>query len=169
MMFQSVRLPQDVTGRLFLHSMPGRRESWDNFVSEAERRGIDFIVCLTSNDEIKEKSPSYADAISNNLLTSKIESFPITDYGVPADKDAFAKFVGRIADLLRSGNTVLAHCGAGIGRTGTFAICLLIELGADRRLAEKAINDAKAHPETPEQKNLVNWCEKRSLTKQHDT
>ena len=148
-----------------MHSMPGRRESWDDFVSEAERQGIDLIVCLTSDDEIKEKSPAYADVISNNLLTSKIEAFPITDYGVPADREAFAKFVSRIADLLRSGNTVLAHCGAGIGRTGTFAICLLMALGVDRKLAQRAIHDAQAHPETPEQKTLVDWYEEKFLAK----
>jgi len=158
-MFRSVRLPQGISGRLYLHSMPGRRESWDDFVSEAKQQGIDVIVCLTSDDEIQEKSAAYANAISNNLLNCKTESYPILDYGVPEDQGVFAVFIRRIAELLRSGSAVLAHCGAGIGRTGTFAICLLIALGMNRNLAERTIRDAGSYSETPEQLALVDWCE----------
>ena len=91
-MFRSVRLPQGISGRLYLHSMPGRRESWDDFVGEAEQRGIDFIVCLASDDEIQEKSPAYANAISNNLLSCKREAYPILDYGVPEDQGVLPSY-----------------------------------------------------------------------------
>ncbi len=79
-----------------MHRMPGRGKSWDDFVSEAKRQGIDVIVCLPSDDEIQEKSPMYASAVSNNLLDSRREVYPIPDYDVPQDRGAFASFTMNI-------------------------------------------------------------------------
>ncbi len=157
--FRSVPLPPTVPGRLYLHSMPGRNERWDTFVEEATRVGIDTIVCLTPDEEIQVKSPKYAMAIRDGTLAWPRECFPIPDYEVPDDRKAFAAFVGRVADLLRAGKTILVHCGAGIGRTGTFAICLLMALGMERATAESAVRAAGSAPETDEQRRLVDWFE----------
>lgn len=166
-MFRTVRLPENVLGRLSLHSMPGRYEGWDEFVAEFRRCKIDSIVCLTSEDEIERKSPAYAEAIKNRVLPCWRESFPISDYDVPLDREQYAAFVGRIAELLRSGHSILVHCGAGIGRTGMFAICLLIAVGLNRTEAVKAILAARSRPETDEQRELVDWCEREFQNGQH--
>jgi len=163
-MFRSVTLPQNIPGRLYLHSMPGCYEQWADFIAEAKQRGIHIIVCLTPNDEIEKKSPSYAKAIRDGTLNCQRECFPIPDYEVPQDQEAYAAFLTCIAELLRSGKTVLVHCGAGIGRTGTFALCLLLAMGVNRMEAEKAIHDAGSYPETDEQRRLVDWCEKKFLS-----
>jgi protein-tyrosine phosphatase len=160
-MFREVTLQNNLPGRLYLHSMPGRYEAWSDFTAEAERRGIDLIVSLVSEDEIVRKSWSYADAIKSGSLRCPRECFPVPDYGVPENREAFAAFVTRIAKSLRSGHTILVHCGAGIGRTGTFAICLLLASGVSCIDAKRAVSDAGSYPETSEQKELVDWCEKR--------
>lgn len=159
-MFRSVTLPRNISGRLYLHSMPGRNEAWSDFIAEAERCSIRVIVCLAPDNEIEMKSPSYADAIKSGRFNYRRECFPISDYSVPQDRDEYIAFVTHIARLLRSGQAVLVHCGAGIGRTGTFAICLLLALGLNRVEAQKAIQDAGSSPETNEQWEMVSWCEK---------
>jgi ADP-ribosyl-[dinitrogen reductase] hydrolase len=62
----------------------------------------------------------------------------------------------RLRSLLRSGRDVLVHCRGGLGRAGTIAARLLIELGMD---ASKAIADVRAvRPgaiETLDQKRYV--------------
>ncbi|MBF0544036.1 MAG: tyrosine-protein phosphatase [Candidatus Riflebacteria bacterium] len=158
-----VKLPKKISGRLCLHSMPGCAEKLYDFFDEAKRLSIDVIVSLTSFDEINEKSPLYASAISDGTFVFKRECFGIPDFGVPSDRKAFAEFVRKMANLLCTGKTIVVHCGAGIGRTGTFAICLLLSLGIERREAEKAVSDAGSHPETEEQESLTEWFEKNSL------
>jgi hypothetical protein len=82
-MFRSVTLPQNISGLLYLHSMPGRYEQWADFIAESKQRGIHVIVCLAPNNEIEKKSPSYADAIRDGALSCQRECFPIPDYDVP--------------------------------------------------------------------------------------
>jgi len=53
-MFRPVTLPPDVSGQLYLYSMPGRYEHWAEFETEANRTGIEIIVCLAPDDEIKK-------------------------------------------------------------------------------------------------------------------
>jgi len=59
----------------------------------------------------------------------RAQRFPIADCQAPSDIPAFAKSVRQVAEALRSGGAVAIHCGAGIGRTGTFAIGVLLALG----------------------------------------
>jgi len=163
-MFRGVILPKNVSGRLYLHSMPGRYEAWSHFIAEAGRYNVDFIVCLAPQDEIEKKSPSYANAVRHGELNFPMECFPVPDYEVPHDREEYAVFVRRIAELVRFGYTILVHCSAGIGRTGTFAICLLLALSLDRMGAEKAVCSAGSHPETNEQKEMVSWYKKKFHT-----
>ena len=52
---------------------------------------------------------------------------------------------------------MLVHCGAGIGRAGTLAVCLLMEHGvaADDALALVARHRPMAGPEVGAQRELV--------------
>lgn len=79
------------------------------------------------------------------------------DFSVPKDRAAFLDLVGSIASGLQAGERVLIHCGAGIGRTGTLAVCVLMALGMSHSEAYRAVRGAGSHPETPEQEELVDW------------
>jgi hypothetical protein len=57
--FRPVTLPEHVPGRLYLHSMPGRHEKFEAFLSEAERVHLDLVVCLAAENEVRRKSPAY--------------------------------------------------------------------------------------------------------------
>lgn len=152
--FRPLQLPPDVTGRLYLHSMPGRREEWAQFHAEAINCGIRGVVCLTDKAEIERKSPTYARALTGSF-PFELLYFPISDFGIPENVDRFRALVGSVADRLRQGDCLLAHCGAGIGRTGMFASCLLISLGCSADQAGAAVRSAGSCPETDEQRQLV--------------
>jgi protein-tyrosine phosphatase len=87
--------------------------------------------------------------------------FGIPDYGVPHDATPFVNLAQGIAQALQLGERVLIHCGAGIGRTGTLAICVLMHLGVGRCEATEAVADAGAGPETMPQQGLVGWVADR--------
>jgi protein-tyrosine phosphatase len=155
--FRPVELGIDLQGRLYLHSMPGRNESWDIFAKKLETTGVDLIVCLTPIEEIEEGSPSYAEAISQERLPCTWLEYPIEDFSVPHDRISFTEFVGSVAEKIMEGDSVLIHCAGGIGRTGTFAACVLQQLGLQNSSAIDNIRRAGSGPETSQQNDLVLW------------
>jgi protein-tyrosine phosphatase len=155
---RSVRLPARVAGSLRLHSMPGRNEPLAQTLGHLRSQGVEVIVCLAGRDEIRLKSPDYAAAIEAKTLPCAIEVFPIPDFGVPDDRDAFWSLASSLARRLRGGSRILIHCGAGIGRTGTLATTVLLALGESSAEARQAVSAAGSHPETSEQEALVAWC-----------
>jgi len=157
-MFREVDLPPEVGGRLFLHSLPARHEAWADFVAAAQAHGLGRIVSLTADAEIAQRSPAYAAAIRRGELPCARVSFPVPDYGVPTDRARFAALARDVAAGLRTGERVLVHCGAGIGRTGTFAACVLVALGLGAAEALATVRAAGSAPETSEQLALVTWC-----------
>ncbi len=158
-MFREVELTEHVPGRLYLHSMPGRHEKFEEFVSEAARVKLDLVVCLAADHEVRSKSPAYSAARSGQTTSFRIENFPIEDHGVPQENErqGFEELVKRISGELRTGNTVLIHCWMGIGRTGTVATCVLLELGLDTATSVQLVKRAGSGAEVPAQKDLIAW------------
>ena len=156
-MFRTVEFDNDIPGRLFLYSMPGRSELWESFRKQVEKAEIDLIVSLTPLDEIRISSPEYACAIENDNVPCSRMEYPIEDFSVPADRNGFAGFVSSIANHLEKGDRILIHCAGGIGRTGTVATCILQQLGEESLRAVELIRRAGSGPETPEQAHLVHW------------
>lgn len=63
-----------------------------------------------------------------------------------------------MAKNIFAGDAVLAHCGAGIGRTGTFAMVIVMALGMSRQDGAAAVRMADAEPEGISQQVLIDWC-----------
>lgn len=161
-MLREVDIPE-VSGRLFLSRMPGRYGSFAQESQEIVNRGIDTVVSLTPLDEVSKKSPAYAEAISTNALSWERKEFPIQDYGIPTEREAFLNLAWGIAKDLQAGKRTLIHCGAGVGRTGTLAVCVLMALGMEREAALDSVDAADAGPETAEQRELVRWVSETFL------
>jgi protein-tyrosine phosphatase len=154
-MFRSVALPENITGRLFLHSMPGRREPFAEACSEIREKGIKRVVNLTSLEEIEDKSPAYAQALKENTVEWVAETYSIPDLGVPENLDTFWQTASHIAKRLASGENILIHCAGGVGRTGMFAASVLMASHLPIEQAIQRVSDAGSSAEAPEQKQVL--------------
>ncbi len=151
---RAVELPQDVSGHLYLHSMPGRYERFADACTMIADKKISRVVCLAPQDEIRKKSPEYHAALSRGVPWSQV-SYSISNYGVPDDRAGFMTLAKSIAEWLGAGESVLIHCGAGIGRTGTLAVAVLLALGLPLSRAQDIVTAADSRPETNDQWELL--------------
>ncbi len=150
-MFRHVRLPPEVRGTLYLHSMPGRHEPFDVARAAIVGSGIEQVVCLTPDEEIRERSPEYAAAIAAGLPWRHV-AVPVPDFGIPEDAESFRQVARSTAESLRRGANVLVHCAAGIGRTGTFAVAVLCQLGVALPHAHRLVREAGSSSESDAQR-----------------
>ena len=156
MPFRPLPVPAPIAGAVWLHSMPGRLERWDAFLAEAQRNRVSLIVCLTPRHELASLSPAYAAALREGTLAMRWLALPMRDFGLADNLREFRAGIVSVAEAVRTGDSALLHCAAGIGRTGTAAACLLKHLGVQRELALQQVLAAGSNPESAAQAGLIN-------------
>jgi len=164
-MFRRVDLPARVSGRLLLHSMPGRYEAIESVWHQVRNEAVRAIVCLAEKDEIRAKSFEYAQALETGTVPCSVLPFEIPDRGAPEDRDGFWALACDVAERLQSGQVVLVHCAGGVGRTATLAICVLLALGESATEARSVVSRAGSTVETMPQSQLISWCASQVSTK----
>ncbi len=155
MPFRPLPLPDAVPGRLWLQSMPGRLESWGAFLDEARARQLNLVVCLNPLDEVAQLSPAYHKAIAEGRLPFRWLHLPMRDFGLGTDTAAFRAGVEQVTQGLKLGESVLLHCAAGIGRTGTVAACALKQLGLETEAALRRVREAGSNPQSALQSGWI--------------
>jgi hypothetical protein len=121
-----------------------------------ERVGVPvLVVCLTERHELFDRYPDYV-AWLDRYEGTRSRWFPIPDLHAP-DLDALTTFVDQLAAELRGGRDVVVHCAAGIGRSGTVAVCTLMRLGVAEAEARRTVAHHRpmAGPEVGAQHELV--------------
>jgi len=135
--------------------MPGRLESWDDFLDEAKRVRLGLIVCLNPITEVQRGSRDYFHAIEHDTLPCALLHMPMRDFGLGDDGEEFRAAVLRVVEALRAGDSVLVHCAHGIGRTGTLAACTLKALGLPTLQALTQVRDAGSNPQSAVQTGWI--------------
>ena len=157
MNLRPVEMPPSVRGSLWLSAMPGRYGTWREFEQKAHADGLRMLVCLTPRDEVEELSPDYDRAIARGGASYEWVHVPVPNFGVPPDAKAFREAINRIADRVRAGDSVLMHCAAGMGRTGSAAACVLKALGCSSDDALSRVRAAGSNPQNAAQSGFVDW------------
>jgi len=161
MPFRNLPLPKGIKGKLYLHSMFGYKIPYAVDVAELEAKMISTVIRITSDEETEEKSPEYWNAIRKRAIRWEELHFPIRDYGIPDDLDAFGTLIVTIAKRLSEGQGMLLHCAAGIGRTGTVACAILIQFGVKLEDAVRMVGEAGSYAEERTQVEFLKTFSKR--------
>jgi ADP-ribosyl-[dinitrogen reductase] hydrolase len=159
--------PPEAPGVIGLTLCPGKKDrtrGWDrdldSDVASIRDWGAVVVVSLIEDNEFE--------LLEVLDLPSAVERYgmrrvhlPIRDVSVP-NRNFEARWVVAGAGLrgvIRAGGRVLVHCRGGLGRAGTIAARLLIELGTDPDEAIRAVRRVRPGAiETPEQKRHVLAC-----------
>lgn len=140
-----------VAGRLWLCGKHAIGPSHEAALAEVDATGV---VCLTEADELDGRYPEYLAWLQS--APQRAIWRPIHDLHAPPLEVA-TELVEAIVARLAAGERLILHCAAGIGRSGTVAVCVLVELGVplDEALAVVAANRPMAGPEVGAQRDLV--------------
>jgi protein-tyrosine phosphatase len=113
------------------------------------------MVCLNQRSELEDRYPGYVAWLQQHDGRRALW-FPIPDLHAPS-LASIRPFLDRAVQRLDGGEHLLVHCGAGVGRAGTVAVCLLMLHGLDRdaALALVAAHRPMAGPEVGAQRELV--------------
>lgn len=155
MLLRPLPLPQDQTGRIWLSAMPGRLDPWPQCLEVLRAASIGLMVCLNPLDEVAEVSPAYYAAIAAQSLPCRWLHVPMRNFGLADQADVFQSGVEQVVRALERDETVLIHCAAGMGRTGSMAACVLKRLGLTRDQALEWVRLAGSNPESAAQSGLI--------------
>ena len=117
--------------------------------------GADRIVCLCEREEIDVRYRAYVSWLDAND-GGRAVWYPVPDLHVPANGDV-REFLDHLRALIHGGHRVIMHCGAGIGRAGTLAAALLLQMHVPLDEAIRVVESARpaAGPEAGAQKQLL--------------
>jgi protein-tyrosine phosphatase len=141
--------------------MLGLKEPLESAWEQVRTQGVQAIVNLAEQDEIRRKSPAYALALEGKHVPCAVIRFAVRNRRTPNDSEAFWQVAVDVAQRLRLGERILIHCMHGQGRTGTMATCVLVALGETQEAAADAVEKAGSTPETKGQAGIVAWCVQR--------
>jgi len=134
---------------LFMASRPGylddpgaAQQSCDRFIAQMRRRKIRMAVVLLTAAEIQL---FYGFDLCGSYRLGRIEPLhhPIEDGFAPEDIQSFHVLVRTIRERLAR-ETVLVHCNAGLGRTGTVAAGVLVLAGTEPDAAIANVRRARS-------------------------
>lgn len=127
----------------------------DGEIAHLRLLGITLIVSLLDELNVQAFGLLHEDMVCRGHDIDFIHA-PVRDRAVPSSSDHFIHAVGVACDHVLSGRHGLAHCWAGIGRTGLFATSLLIRHGAHPFDALDQVSAARGTP-VPDTQEQVDW------------
>lgn len=160
----------DGLGRIGVTLCPGKKDpralygpadrDLDLDLDEIQRWGATAVISLITDEEIDYlKVQGLSEAVRDRHM--EWWHLPIPDVSPPGPdfEDGWKSAGEAIRDRLRSGFDVLIHCKGGLGRAGTVAARLLVELGENPDDAIRKVRDARPGAiETTEQERHVERC-----------
>lgn len=133
---------------------PGRRDSlspagtWARDLEEDLRTirtwGANVVITLVEEHEFSLLGvPDFARSMRSSGVVW--HHLPIVDVGIPAEafESTWCEVGGDVRAAIETGERVLLHCRAGLGRTGTIAARILVECGVDSESAIRAVRTTR--------------------------
>lgn len=154
-------IPHANPPRLAIVARPRGGDWLNDDLVALKRDGIDILVSLLTAPEEDELGLS-GEQETAKAAGLRFVSCPVQDRATPSDLKLFKRLALSLANDIRSGKVVGAHCRGCIGRATVMTAAILVELGWKAKDALALIEKARgcAVPDTAEQQK---WIEKYAL------
>ncbi|MEM7365560.1 MAG: protein-tyrosine phosphatase family protein, partial [Pseudomonadota bacterium] len=129
----------------------------DGEVTHLHSLGVTMVVSLLDELNTQAFGLQLEDMMCRAHDIAFIHS-PIRDRSVPSSADHFIDAVSTAYEHMAGGGHCVAHCWAGIGRTGLFAASMLVRDGSDPQNAFRQVSAARGEP-VPDTVEQVVWLE----------
>ncbi len=152
-------------GRIGMTLAPGKKNfgmhlDWDRDLNKDILRlrldyQTDILITLLQQHELEEIQ------IANLQIVAEAQGiksiwFPIQDQSTPTSINQFMNLINNILKAVAEGQTVVIHCQAGLGRSGTVAACCLVANGYSATEAIAKVRQARQYTiETKQQENFI--------------
>lgn len=143
-------------GSFAVMARPGSDSSVAEDIADIAAQGYHRVASLLADDEAQllglETEKQQVEQAS-----MAFDQFTIVDMQLPHSLQAFARFSRELYQRVNSGEHVVVHCRAGIGRSGITAAAVLLHHGmpAEDAFAQISRNRGLAVPDTQEQYDWI--------------
>lgn len=131
-------------GRIGMVACPGLRRGLEADLEGLKQWGANGLVSLVETHELVTLGITNLEAIveRHGLWWRHL---PIKDRRIPDEgfETRWRSEGARLRRLLSGGDRIVVHCWAGLGRTGTIAARLLIEMGCEPADAIRRVREAR--------------------------
>ncbi|MEM9458718.1 MAG: hypothetical protein AAGF11_31365 [Myxococcota bacterium] len=164
--FQMVEVPvPGVSGQLLVGPQPGRITKLAGELDALAAYGVAHVLCLVPRIDLAGDAyrvPTYVEEATARFGEG-FSLVDVVDYEAPPDDAAFEVALDAAERALVAGHKVYVHCGAGCGRAGVFASCMLVRRGTEPLAAVRRFREIRGcGPETPEQvAYVVRYAQRR--------
>lgn len=149
-------IEHDERPHLAIVARPGGDDWLAEDLANLKRGGIEVLVSLLTPSEAIDLGLAAERDLAERLGIEFV-SYPVLDRTTPGDIGGFRQLVARLADAVRAGKHVGAHCRGCIGRATITTAAILIQLGYNPADALAMVEKARGCtvPDTPEQLNWI--------------
>jgi protein-tyrosine phosphatase len=84
---------------------------------------VGLVLSLIEDWEVPRRAPGLFEALARAGIA--VRRYPIADFGIPREAVEFGRLVTEVGACLATGDGVLVHCNAGLGRTAVVLASIL--------------------------------------------
>lgn len=139
-------------GRIAIRPRPSGGAQLDGSVGAIAARGTNVLVSLLCEDEAEALGLADERAAAERAGMRFVQ-FPIVDHSIPTSVEDTVRVADELAAAYTSGDAIVLHCFAGIGRSALMAIATLVRAGVPLEEAAVRLSEARGLrvPETAQQ------------------